>query len=143
MRSFVAAGGRLPHCSAPISQAVSVNGVCYLSGQLATDIAGNLVAGSARDEARLALENLVRVLQVAGYEVEEIVYLDVALIDLDDLPAVNELFENFFPGNRRPARTVYQAAGLPYGGRVKIQGIAAKDLVVVTAASTVLDARAH
>jgi enamine deaminase RidA (YjgF/YER057c/UK114 family) len=40
---------------------------------------------------------------------------------------VNEVYAKLFPEGQRPARTVYQAAGLPYGGRVKVMGVAIKD----------------
>jgi 2-iminobutanoate/2-iminopropanoate deaminase len=54
------------------------------------------------------------------------VYVDVAFIDLADLPQVNVLFAELFAEGRRPARTVYQAAALPYSGRVKVQVVAVR-----------------
>ena len=42
------------------------------------------------------------------------------------MPAVNQLFAELFPEGKRPARTVYQAAALPFGGRVKVTGVAVK-----------------
>ena len=53
-------------------------------------------------------------------------YVDVAFIDLRDIAEVNALFAELFPEGRRPARTVYQAAALPYGGKVKVQAVAVR-----------------
>jgi len=52
--------------------------------------------------------------------------VDLAFRDLDDLPSVNRLYERLFLDGRRPARTVYQAARLPYDGKVKVQAVAAR-----------------
>ena len=49
-----------------------------------------------------------------------------AFIDLADVKEVNALFAELFPIGARPARTIYQAAKLPFGGRIKVQAIAAR-----------------
>jgi enamine deaminase RidA (YjgF/YER057c/UK114 family) len=54
------------------------------------------------------------------------VFIDLAFLDLADLPEVNALYAELFPEGRRPARTVYQVAALPYGGKVKVQGVAVR-----------------
>lgn len=100
---------------------------CYVSGQLAVDENGAFRGGSARDEATLAFENIMKAVATAGFSRDEIVYVDIAFIDLADVPAVNELYAELFPEPRRPARTIYQAAALPYGGRVKVQAIAVRE----------------
>jgi 2-iminobutanoate/2-iminopropanoate deaminase len=40
---------------------------------------------------------------------------------------VNVLFGELFPEGERPARTIYQAAALPFGAKVKVMGMAQKD----------------
>ena len=100
---------------------------CYVSGQLAVDANGVFQGGTAREEAVLAFENILRAVAAAGFSRDEIVYVDIAFIDLADVPAVNELYAELFPEPRRPARTIYQAAALPYGGRVKVQAIAVRE----------------
>ena len=81
--------------------------------------------GSAREEASRAFELVFAVAREAGFGVEEIVYVDLAFANLDDLPEVNDLYGELFAN--RPARTVYQAARLPFGAKVKVQAIAMKD----------------
>ncbi|HCM77669.1 MAG TPA: RidA family protein, partial [Cytophagales bacterium] len=58
----------------------------------------------------------------------DIVFIDIAFNDLKDLAPINQLYMALFPENKRPARTIYQAAALPFGGKVKITGTAVKDL---------------
>jgi 2-iminobutanoate/2-iminopropanoate deaminase len=73
-----------------------------------------------------AFRNVFAAAAVAGFAIEEIVYVDIAFIDLVDVSEVNALYEELFLEGRRPARTIYQAAALPYGGRVKVQAVAVR-----------------
>ena len=43
-------------------------------------------------------------------------------------PEINKLFMELFPEGSRPARTIYQAEALPFGGKIKITGTAVKDI---------------
>ena len=124
-RYIVSAPG-LPAAPSPISQAVVAGNHCYVSGQLAVDSSGTFRPGSAREEAALAFQNVFAALQAAGFSKDDIAYVDLAFIDLADLAQVNALFGELFPEGRRPARTVYQAAALPYSGRVKVQAVAVR-----------------
>lgn len=99
---------------------------CYVSGQLSVDSTGTFRPGTAREEATQAFANVFAALRAAGFSRDDIVYVDVAFIDLADLPQVNVLFAELFAEGRRPARTVYQAAALPYSGRVKVQVVAVR-----------------
>lgn len=127
MRKFITEGEGLPNWSSPISHAVVVNDTCYLSGQLSIDASGAYVAGTAREEAERAFGNLFSAIRAAGFSVGDVTFIDLAFTNLDDLPEVNEVFARLFPEGRRPARTVYQAAALPYDGRVKVMGVAVRE----------------
>jgi 2-iminobutanoate/2-iminopropanoate deaminase len=67
-----------------------------------------------------------RIAEAAGFDRSDIVYVDLAFIDLNDVKEVNDLYAELFEKGRRPARTVYQAAKLPFGGRIKVQAVAAR-----------------
>lgn len=122
-RFMVSAPGLAPAAS-PISHAVAAGDHCYISGQLATDPSGTFLPGTAREEAELAFRNLFTALEAVGFSRGDLVYIDLAFADLDELPEVDRLYAALFPEGRRPARTVYQAAALPFGGRIKVQGVA-------------------
>src|SRR5579864_6799519 len=120
MRMFVTKGEGLPNGSSPISHAVVVNNICYLSGQLSIDGSGNYVPGTVREEAVRAFNNLFAAVRAAGFSVDDIVFIDIAFVDLAEVDQVNALYAELFPESKRPARTIYQAAALPFGGKVKI-----------------------
>lgn len=127
MRKYVTEGEGLPRSASPISHAVVVDNTCYLSGQLSVNAAGEYVPGTAAEEAQRAFDNLFCAMRAAGFGIEDMTFVDIAFADLADLAQVNRIWAGLFPEGRRPARTIYQAAALPYGGRVKIMGIAIKE----------------
>jgi 2-iminobutanoate/2-iminopropanoate deaminase len=127
MRKYIIEGAGLPKWATPISHAVVVNNVCHLSGQVSVNESGIYVPGTALEEAERAFENLFCALRAADFSISDITFIDIALVDLNDLPKVNELFAKLFEEGKRPARTVYQAAALPFGGRVKVMGVAIRD----------------
>ena len=127
MRRFITQGPGLPQWAAPISHAVVVDDICYLSGQLSVDESGVYIAGTTLQEARRAFGNLFAAVRAAGFEVSDLVFVDIAFIDLADVTEVNRLYAELFSEPMRPARTIYQAAALPFGGRVKVMGVAIRE----------------
>jgi 2-iminobutanoate/2-iminopropanoate deaminase len=127
MRQFITNTEGSPKVKSPISQAVVVGKHCYVSGQLATDLEGNYVEGTVLEEAKLAFENIFSIVKLAKFSVSDIVFIDLAFINLGDVHEINKLYDSLFPEGKKPARTVYQAAALPYGGKIKVTAIAIKD----------------
>lgn len=127
MKQYISHGEGLPRWSSPISHAVVAGDTCYLSGQLALDAQGRLLGGSAAEQAAQAFRNLFAALAAADFEPTDLVFVDIALTDLSDLAQVNAVYAGLFPAQQRPARTVYQAAALPFGGSVKVMGVAVRD----------------
>lgn len=127
MRTFIDNNYSVPKVKAPISQAVVVNKHCYISGQLSTDAEGRFINGTTVEQARQAFANTFQIAEAAGFSKDEIVFIDIAFIDLKDIDGVNGLYDELFDKHRRPARTIYQAAALPYGGNIKITAIAIKE----------------
>ena len=123
-RRFITDVPGVPTSLSPISNAVVVGKTCHLSGQLSVYDDGYR-AGSARDEAQRAFQLLFLIAREAGFTKDEIVYVDLAFADLNDLPQVNQLYDELFVN--KPARTIYEAAKLPFGAKVKVQAIAMKD----------------
>jgi 2-iminobutanoate/2-iminopropanoate deaminase len=127
MRQFIKNTEGVPKVNAPISQAVVVGKHCYISGQLATDFDGNFIEGTVLEEAKQAFNNIFAIVVAANFEISDIVFIDLAFINLADISVINPLFDSLFPENKKPARTVYQAAALPYGGKIKVTAVAIKD----------------
>lgn len=98
-----------------------------VSGQLSVDEEGRYREGTPAEEAERAFGNFFAALRAADFAPEEVVFVDIAFSDLADVGEVDTLFPDLFPEGRRPARTIYQAAALPFGGKVKVTGVAVKD----------------
>ncbi len=127
-KKYITKGVGLPNWSNPISHAVVVNNMCFVSGQLSVNVKGQYVSGTIREEGNLAFSNFFSAIKCAGFEKDDIVFIDIAFNDLKDLPEINTLYIELFPENKRPARTIYQAEALPFGGKIKITGTAVKEL---------------
>lgn len=126
-RRYITEGEGLPRWAMPISHAVVVNNTCYVSGQLSVNQDGHYEPGSVQEEAERAFANFLAAVKAAGFTRDEVVFVDIAFVDLADVSDVNPIFAGLFPEGKRPARTIYQAAALPFGGKVKVTGVAIKD----------------
>jgi len=128
-RRFITEGEGLPQWENPISHAVVVNNMCFISGQLSVSVDGKYIEGTIEEEANRAFENVFSAAKAAGFSKDEIVYMDIAFSDLTQVKTVNEIYMRLFPEGRRPARTIAEAAALPFGGKIKIVATAVKDNV--------------
>ncbi len=99
------------------SQAIVAGGFVFVAGQIPVDPKSNeLALGDFKSEARLTLRNVQAVLQAAGSSLRDAVRLGVFITDMNDFPALNEVFKEFFD-DEPPARTTV-AALLP---KIKIE----------------------
>ena len=113
-----------PKAIGPYSQAVSIDGWLYTSGQVAIDPAtGDLVEGGFEAQARRVFENLRQVLASAGCSFSDVVKATVYLADLGDFPQLNAIYAEAM-GDHRPARSTVQVAALPKAARVEIDLVA-------------------
>ena len=86
----------------PFARAVEADGWLYVSGQVPM-VNGALVEGSIVQQAHQAIQNLLAILQEAGYSAEHVVRCGVWLDDPRDFPAFNRVFQEHFGANP-PAR---------------------------------------
>jgi 2-iminobutanoate/2-iminopropanoate deaminase len=113
-----------PAAIGPYSQAVSIDGFLYTSGQVALDAqTGELAGDDFETQARKVLSNLEAVLASAGCRFSDVIKANVFVVDLADFPRLNELYGEAM-GDHRPARSTVQIAGLPKGALVEIDLIA-------------------
>lgn len=111
----------------PYNQAVMVNNMLFISGQIALNPQdGTLYQGDdIATETKLVMENLKAILQEAGMGFNHIIKSTIFLMDMGQFVTVNEVYGSYF-SNDFPARETVQVAGLPKGVRVEISMIAAK-----------------
>jgi len=120
---------KAPVPTVPLSQAVQMNNILYVSGQLGMLPNGDLVEGFEA-QTRLALENIGHILKAAGASFKNVQKLTVLLQDIAQFPQMNKIYAEFFT-QPYPARTAYQVAQLPKaGGLIEIEAIAVLGEVV-------------
>ncbi|MFZ0031735.1 MAG: RidA family protein [Candidatus Cybelea sp.] len=113
-----------PQPIGPYSQAVQSGGELYCSGQIPLDPeTGEIVPGDAAVQTERVIENLGAILCAAGYHFEDVVKTTVFLVDMNDFPAVNAVYEKYF-GAGKPARSTVAVVALPRGARVEIECVA-------------------
>jgi len=126
-RQIVTADGA-PAAIGPYSHAVLVDlgaggGLLFCSGQIPLDPeTGELVGGTAGEQARRCLENLRAVCAAAGTTLERAVRVTLYLTDLGEFGEVNEVYGSFF-GDEPPARVTVGVAALPKGARVEVEAV--------------------
>ncbi|MBN1519275.1 MAG: RidA family protein [Spirochaetales bacterium] len=123
MKKVIATGGA-PGAIGPYSQAVVSGGYLFCSGQLGLDPASGQLADGVRAQAERAMLNLKAVCEAAGGSLDSVVKTTIFLTTMDNFAVVNEVYGSFFQGDK-PARSTIAVAGLPKGGLVEIEAIAA------------------
>ena len=113
-----------PFQGAPYSQAIKANGFVFVSGQLAIRPGDQqLVEGGIVEQTVQVLTNLEAILTAAGSSLSQIVKTTVFLTNLDDFPAMNEVYRRHV-GDEPPARSTIEISRLPSGAIVEIEAIA-------------------
>lgn len=114
-----------PKAVGPYSQAVEANGTLYVSGQLPIDpLTGTLPEG-IEAQTQQCLQNVVAILEAAGYTLSDVVKSVVLLADMADFQAMNQVYATYYTENQ-PARVCYQVGKLPLGALVEIETTAVK-----------------
>lgn len=88
----------------PFSPAVRVGDLIFVSGQASVDGTGKIISGTFEEEFRRSVENLRKVLESAGSDLEHVVQTRNYLRDAADGPLYNELYREYFK-EPYPART--------------------------------------
>jgi 2-iminobutanoate/2-iminopropanoate deaminase len=108
----------------PYSQAVMVNGMLFVSGQIAIDPAnGELVTGDIKSETKRVMENIRGILTASGLDFANVVKTSIFLTDMNNFAQVNEVYGSYFSGNF-PARETVQVSRLPKDVNVEISVVA-------------------
>ena len=112
----------------PFSLASEANGILFISGMPALDPDGTFVPGTFAEEADRAWANVMAIAAVAGYSADDLLYVQVVLGDIGDYGEINDWWRRQFPDSARaPARFTFQAGALPFGAKIELQAVAARD----------------
>tara|TARA_Y100001951_G_scaffold105307_1_gene121702 strand:- start:9535 stop:9957 length:423 start_codon:yes stop_codon:yes gene_type:complete len=113
-----------PQAIGPYSQAIAVNGLVFVSGQIPLDpVSGELREADIHIQTTQVFENLKAVLDAAGSDFSKIVKLSIFMVDLADFAIVNSIMSEYFT-EPYPARACVQVAALPKGAMVEVEAVA-------------------
>lgn len=116
-----------PAAIGPYSQAVSVDGWIFCSGQVPLDpSSGELIEGDVAAQTEQVMNNLRAVLEAAGVDLSRVVKTTVFLSDMDHFSAMNTVYARHF-ADHRPARATVAVRTLPKNVDVEIEVIARKN----------------
>lgn len=126
MNRTVIATGNAPAAIGPYSQAIAVDNLVFISGQLPIEpISGKMVEGNIAARTDQILKNAAALAREAGTELSRAVKTTIFLTDLADFQEVNRAYGSHFP-EAPPARSTVQVASLPLGSNIEIEFILAR-----------------
>ncbi|MBR5176699.1 MAG: RidA family protein [Bacteroidales bacterium] len=115
---------KAPAAIGPYSQAISHNGMVFVSGQLPIDPAtGVFPEGGVEAQTRQSLTNIKSILEQAGSGMDKVIKTTVLLADMGDFTAMNGVYAEFF-SQPYPARCAFAVKTLPKGALVEIECVA-------------------
>jgi len=114
-----------PYCQAIIPDAPGVP--VYLSGQVGLDPISNKLVEGLEAQTKQLFNNIQAVLKEAGLGLNDVVYANVLLRDIDDFVEFNAYYASIF-GTHRPTRAAYSVDKLPLNAEVEVVVTAWKKL---------------
>lgn len=118
---------KAPAAIGPYSQAIEVNGIVFVSGQLPVNPqTGEIVAGDVADQTAQSFENIKNILSEVGLSTANIVKTTVFLSDMSLFADMNKIYSNYFT-EAFPARSAVAVKALPKGALVEIECIAVEE----------------
>ncbi len=125
MNTFVSTP-HAPKAIGPYSQGVLSNNLLFVSGQIPfVPETMNVVGDTIESQTKQSLENVLAIVQAAGFEKEHIVKCTVYLKDMNQFALMNQVYATFF-GDHKPARAAVEVARLPRDVLVEIDAICLK-----------------
>jgi 2-iminobutanoate/2-iminopropanoate deaminase len=94
-----------------------------VSGQLGLNRETKSLEATVKDQTAAALTHIKTILEAAGSGMDCVIKTTIFLADMNDFPAVNEVYGTFFDATP-PARATVQVAKLPLSASVEIEAVA-------------------
>ena len=115
---------RGPKPIGPYSQAIKVNGLLFVSGQVSIDAKTNeFLPGDIAQQTQRVLDNLKAIVESAGSKLGHVVKTTVYLKNMSDFAAMNEVYGKYFSA-APPARSTVEVARLPKDALVEMDVVA-------------------
>ncbi len=115
-----------PKAIGPYSQAIEINGMLFISGQIPINPEiGKVIDGGIKEQTEQVMKNIEAILLEAGYTFDNVVKSTCLLNDMQNFAGMNEVYAKYYPENA-PARAAYAVVALPLGVMIEIETIAVK-----------------
>ena len=112
---------------APYCHAARAGNFLFVTGQVAADPdTGDYVLGDIETETRRVMDNLVLVLEHAGFALRDVVSARAFLTDFGEYEAFNRVYTEYM-GEFLPTRTTVGVTALAAGARVEVDLVAYRD----------------
>lgn len=109
---------------APYSHAVRAGDFLFVTGQLAEDATGAVQQGTIEEETTQVMENLKKVLTLAGSGFDRVAMARIFVTDFEFYDSVNQIYASYFEDGKLPGRTTVGVTALAGSGKVEIDLIA-------------------
>lgn len=114
---------KAPRSKNPLSQAVRMGSLIFVSGQLGKDPASGALADNMAEQTKMCLENLKAILEAAGCTLADVVKTTVFVTKMDETREMNDVYRQYFTQDP-PARSCVEVNRLSGGAKVEIEAIA-------------------
>jgi 2-iminobutanoate/2-iminopropanoate deaminase len=104
--------------NAILSPGIKVGDLVWTSGHVGRNAETGETSDDISEQTRQTMLNLQRVLETAGSSLKSVIKVNIYLADIKDRPAVNKVYQEFFPSDQ-PGRTCIGNAG--FDGNVLIE----------------------
>ena len=110
----------------PYNQAVKINDILFISGQVAMDPTNNnqLVKSSISNETHQVMKNLSAILEEAEMDFTNVAKTTIFLSDMSYFNEVNNIYGSYLKEGEEPARETVAVKTLPKQVNVEISMIA-------------------
>jgi 2-iminobutanoate/2-iminopropanoate deaminase len=109
---------------APLSHAVKVGNLVFVSGTTPFIPGGREMAPDFAGQMHQVMKNISVILQEAGTSFEKVVKANVILIDIARFQEMNDIYRSYFSEGNYPARTTVQAPLAVPGMMLEIECVA-------------------
>lgn len=111
-----------PQAVGPYSQAITHNGLLFLSGQLGLNPNTMELSPDLATQTHQIFQNIQAILTVASKDLNNVIKTTVFLVDMQDFATMNSIYSHYF-GNHKPARSCVAVKQLPKNALIEIECI--------------------
>jgi 2-iminobutanoate/2-iminopropanoate deaminase len=113
---------KAPRADHILSQAVTSNGLIFVSGQVYQTSNGSLIGGTVAEKLDQIIKNITAILDAAGSSLAKVINVTIYVTDMSQMPEINESYPKYFA--ELPSRAAIGVSALPLGATIELVVIA-------------------